>query len=68
LEVDENCVLVLKNAGPKGYPGFPEVGNLPLPKKILDKGKSRNVFLYVVNIFSRNYGHGTHFGCPHEVF
>eukprot|EP00026_Physarum_polycephalum_P005049 Phypoly_transcript_05075.p1 GENE.Phypoly_transcript_05075~~Phypoly_transcript_05075.p1 ORF type:complete len:598 (+),score=76.88 Phypoly_transcript_05075:134-1927(+) len=38
LEVDETCVLVLKNAGPKGYPGFPEVGNLPLPKKILDKG------------------------------
>ena len=38
LEVDETCVLVLKNVGPKGYPGMPEVGNMALPKKILDKG------------------------------
>jgi dihydroxy-acid dehydratase len=38
LEVDETCVLVLKNVGPKGYPGMPEVGNMGLPKKLLDKG------------------------------
>jgi L-arabonate dehydrase len=38
LDVDETCVLVLKGAGPKGYPGMPEVGNLPLPPKILAKG------------------------------
>jgi len=38
LEVDENSVLVLKNVGPKGYPGMPEVGNMTLPKKILEKG------------------------------
>lgn len=38
LDVDESCVLVLKGAGPKGYPGMPEVGNLPLPPKILAKG------------------------------
>ncbi len=38
LDVDETCVLVLKNCGPKGYPGFPEVGNFPLPEKILAKG------------------------------
>ncbi|MGA3037155.1 MAG: IlvD/Edd family dehydratase [Vulcanimicrobiaceae bacterium] len=38
LDVDENCVLVLKGAGPKGYPGMPEVGNMPLPPKILAKG------------------------------
>lgn len=38
LEVDENSVLVLKNVGPKGYPGMPEVGNMGLPKKILEKG------------------------------
>jgi dihydroxy-acid dehydratase len=31
-------VLVLKNCGPKGYPGFPEVGNFPLPRKILALG------------------------------
>lgn len=38
LEVDENSILVLKNVGPKGYPGMPEVGNMGLPKKLLDKG------------------------------
>jgi len=38
LDVDENSVLVLKNVGPKGYPGMPEVGNMGLPKKLLDKG------------------------------
>ena len=38
LDVDENCVLVLKNCGPKGYPGMAEVGNMPLPPKVLRKG------------------------------
>jgi dihydroxy-acid dehydratase len=38
LDVDENSVLVLKNVGPKGYPGMPEVGNMALPKKLLQKG------------------------------
>jgi dihydroxy-acid dehydratase len=38
LEVDESSVLVLKNVGPKGYPGMPEVGNMGLPAKLLDKG------------------------------
>lgn len=38
LDIDETCVMVLKNAGPRGYPGMPEVGNLPLPKKLLEKG------------------------------
>jgi len=38
LEVDETNVLVLKNVGPKGYPGMPEVGNMSIPKKLLDKG------------------------------
>jgi len=38
LDVDENSVLVLKNVGPRGYPGMPEVGNMALPKKILEKG------------------------------
>ena len=38
LDVDPTCVLVLKNCGPKGYPGFPEVGNFALPAKILKKG------------------------------
>lgn len=38
LDIDENSVMVLKNVGPKGYPGMPEVGNMGLPKKVLDKG------------------------------
>lgn len=38
LDVDENSVLVLKNVGPKGYPGMPEVGNMALPTKLLAKG------------------------------
>lgn len=40
LEVDENSVLVLKNAGPLGGPGMPEWGQLPIPKKLLQKGVS----------------------------
>lgn len=38
LDIDESCVMVLKYVGPVGYPGMPEVGNMALPKKILDKG------------------------------
>lgn len=38
LDLDENSILILKNAGPKGYPGMPEVGNIGLPKKVLDQG------------------------------
>jgi len=38
LEIDEHSVMVLKNVGPKGYPGMPEVGNMGLPKKLLEKG------------------------------
>jgi dihydroxy-acid dehydratase len=38
LDIDETCIMVLKGAGPKGYPGFAEVGNLPLPPKLLRKG------------------------------
>ncbi|EMC0681339.1 IlvD/Edd family dehydratase [Acinetobacter baumannii] len=38
LDVDETCILVMKNAGPKGYPGMAEVGNMGLPPKILAQG------------------------------
>lgn len=38
LEVDEDSILVLKNAGPIGYPGMPEVGNMGLPARLLKKG------------------------------
>ena len=38
LDIDENSVMVLKNVGPRGYPGMPEVGNMAIPKKLLEKG------------------------------
>jgi L-arabonate dehydrase len=38
LDIDENCIMVLKNVGPRGYPGMPEVGNMGLPVKLLEKG------------------------------
>jgi len=38
LDVDETCIMVLKNCGPKGYPGMAEVGNMGLPPKVLRKG------------------------------
>lgn len=38
LDIDETSIMVLKNVGPKGYPGMPEVGNMGLPKKLLAKG------------------------------
>jgi dihydroxy-acid dehydratase len=38
LNIDENSVIVLKNVGPVGYPGMPEVGNVDLPEKLLRKG------------------------------
>ncbi len=38
LDIDESCVMVLKYCGPKGYPGMAEVGNMPLPPKLLRRG------------------------------
>ena len=38
LDINETCIMVLKNCGPKGYPGMAEVGNMGLPPKILKKG------------------------------
>lgn len=38
LPVTKDTVLIVRNSGPKGYPGFPEVGNMPLPTKLLKQG------------------------------
>jgi dihydroxy-acid dehydratase len=38
LDIDKDCVMVLQGVGPVGYPGMPEVGNMTLPKKLLDEG------------------------------
>jgi L-arabonate dehydrase len=40
LDVDQTSILVLKQVGPKGYPGMPEVGNMGIPRKLLEKGVS----------------------------
>jgi dihydroxy-acid dehydratase len=38
LDVDADSVLILRGCGPKGYPGMPEVGNIPMPSKLLQSG------------------------------
>lgn len=38
LDIDEDSVMVLRGCGPKGYPGMPEVSNMPLPTKLLERG------------------------------
>ena len=57
LEVDENTVLILRNAGPVGAPGMPEWGNLPIPKKLLARG-----IRDMVRISDARMS-GTHYGC-----
>ena len=38
LDIDATCVMVLKNCGPRGFPGMPELGNIPIPSKLLKQG------------------------------
>jgi dihydroxy-acid dehydratase len=56
LDVDETCILVLKNCGPKGYPGMAEVGNMPLPPKILRKGITDMVRISDARMSGTAYG------------
>src|SRR3546814_922098 len=56
LDVDENCILVLKNCGPKGYPGMAEAGNMPLPPKILRKGITDMVRISDARMSGTAYG------------
>jgi dihydroxy-acid dehydratase len=56
LDVDESCVLVLKNCGPRGYPGMAEVGNMPLPPKILKKGITDMVRISDARMSGTAYG------------
>ena len=56
LEVDENSVLVLKNAGPQGAPGMPEWGQLPIPKKLLEKGVRDMVRISDARMSGTSYG------------
>ena len=56
LDVDASCVLVLRNCGPKGYPGFPEVGNFALPAKLLKQGVTDMVRISDARMSGTAYG------------
>ncbi len=56
LDIDESCIMVLKNCGPRGYPGMPEVGNMPLPSKILKKGITDMVRISDARMSGTAYG------------
>ncbi|WP_199258112.1 L-arabinonate dehydratase [Paracoccus binzhouensis] len=56
LDIDETCVMVLKNCGPKGYPGMAEVGNMGLPPKVLRKGITDMVRISDARMSGTAYG------------
>jgi dihydroxy-acid dehydratase len=64
LDVDEHCVLVLKNCGPKGYPGMPEVGNMGLPPKLLRRGVTDMVRISDARMSGTAYGTVVLHACP----
>src|SRR5690606_32073318 len=56
LDIDETCVMVLKNCGPRGYPGMAEVGNMGLPPKVLKKGVTDMVRISDARMSGTAYG------------
>jgi L-arabonate dehydrase len=64
LDIDENCVLVLKNSGPKGYPGMAEVGNMELPAKLLQRGVKDMVRISDARMSGTAYGTVVLHVCP----
>jgi dihydroxyacid dehydratase/phosphogluconate dehydratase len=56
LDIDETCIMVLKNCGPKGYPGMAEVGNMGLPPKVLKKGITDMVRISDARMSGTAYG------------
>ncbi len=56
LDIDETCVMVLKNCGPRGYPGMAEVGNMPLPPKLLRRGVTDIVRISDARMSGTAYG------------
>ncbi len=56
LDVDSNCVLVLKNGGPQGGPGMPEWGMLPVPKKLVKQGVRDMVRVSDARMSGTSYG------------
>ncbi|HTF22367.1 MAG TPA: L-arabinonate dehydratase [Candidatus Limnocylindria bacterium] len=64
LDIDEHCVLVLKNAGPRGYPGMAEVGNMELPAKLLQRGVIDMVRISDARMSGTAYGTVVLHVCP----
>ena len=64
LNVDENCILVLKNCGPRGYPGMAEVGNMALPAKLLQRGIKDMVRISDARMSGTAYGTVVLHVCP----
>jgi L-arabonate dehydrase len=56
LEIDEHCVMILKGCGPKGFPGMAEVGNMPLPPKVLRRGITDMVRISDARMSGTAYG------------
>jgi dihydroxy-acid dehydratase len=56
LDIDETCVMVMKNCGPRGYPGMAEVGNMGLPPKVLRKGITDMVRISDARMSGTAYG------------
>jgi len=64
LDIDESCVMVLKNCGPRGYPGMAEVGNMMLPAKVLRKGITDMVRISDARMSGTAYGTVVLHVCP----
>jgi dihydroxy-acid dehydratase len=62
--IDETSVMVLKNCGPKGYPGMAEVGNMPLPAKLLQRGVTDMVRISDARMSGTAYGTVVLHVCP----
>ena len=64
LDIDESCVMVLKNCGPRGYAGMAEGGNMPLPPKLLRKGVTDMVRISDARMSGTAYGTVVLHVCP----
>jgi L-arabonate dehydrase len=64
LDVEPDDILVLRNAGPVGYPGFPEVGNMPLPHRVLRQGITDMVRISDARMSGTAYGTVVLHVCP----
>jgi len=56
LPVDRDTVLVMRNCGPKGAPGFPEWGHIPMPRKLLNEGVTDMVRISDARMSGTSFG------------